>query len=345
MSRKSSWSRIHNTFALVAVVGATAAVFNYAGCTSGTSSTTSYATTDPYVTYSYYPADVSVAGAYWADSWAYTGLYSATYPFPATTGGTSTGAAGTQGTTTTTTGAVTTVGDAIRALARGETVCPGQVTVTQKTSAPACTGAAANPRGGVTIVFTACQTPGGGKIDGTIDVSSTRSASDAICSSGTTITLSHTTTITNLSYTAPSGAKAVIPSQTDTGTNLYTFGQMPALITVSTMGQLQTYNASGTLTSDHNFNGMPRISFAGSQSGYTVDGVFNATDNKTAGRGLTLTLMGLERVNTCCRPIGGTIQVVQTSGSTATHTWSFGPSCGNVTVDGSGDDLSLPACL
>jgi hypothetical protein len=365
MTRKSTRSHFTYTLALVAAIGMTGAAVNSVGC-NGTSSTTSYARTDPYVHYAYYPADVSVSSVYWTDSWVYTGLYAATYPTPVTGGSTtSTGAAGTTAVTTTgaagthgvtivgttgagatsvTTGAVTTVGDAIRALARGETVCPGQVNVTEKTAAPACTGGPANERAGATVVFTACQTPGGGKIDGTIDVSSSRTASDPSCATGTMITLAHTTTITNLSYTAPSGAKAVVPSQTDTGTNTYTFGQMPTSITVSTMGRLQTYDASGALTSDHSFTGKPTITFAGTQNGYSVDGQFNATDNKTVGRGLTLTMMGLQRVNTCCRPVGGTIQVAQTSGSTATHTWTFGPACGRISIDGDADDVG-PACL
>jgi hypothetical protein len=372
MIRRSNWSHFTYTFALVAAIGIAGAVFDSVGCgTSSNSPSATYATTDPYVHYVYYPSDVTVASVYWADTWVYTGLYAATYPTPVTGSGTpSTGAAGSNGATTTTgaagaaghgsiatkgaagsggastvtAGVVTTVGDAIRALARGEAVCPGKVTVTQRTHAPACAGGPANERAGATLVFAGCQTAGGGTIDGTIDVMASRTASTASCGSGTTITLSHTTTVTNLAFTGPSGAKAIIPSMTDTGTNTYAFGQTPASITISTTGQLQTYDPSGALTSDHNFSGTPTITFASTQGGYTIDGGFNASDNINAGRGLTLTLMGVQRVNTCCRPVGGTIQVVQASGSIASHIWAFGPTCGVVTVDGDSDDAP-PACL
>ena len=63
------------------------------------------------------------------------------------------------------------LGSTLRALIRGESVCPGQVTVTPKTVPPACTGSAvATVKNGVTVVFNGCQLSGGGKLDGTFDV-------------------------------------------------------------------------------------------------------------------------------------------------------------------------------
>jgi hypothetical protein len=375
MSPISNRKRLTYGLALGAVVaaGATAAT-NVVGCGTSNTNTVSYATTDPYVYYAYYPADVAVASVYWADTWVYAGLYAltsgatpSTYPGGGGTitsgpdGGTAEtgtggfdggaagaagagGAGGSGGSIAAPAAVVTTVGDAIRALARGEAVCPNQVSVTTKSSAPICVGGPSPERAGVTIVFQGCHTPGGGLIDGTIDVTSTRTASAPNCTSATSIAFSHTTTITNLSYTAPGGAKLVIPLQNDTGQNAYVFGQAPTSIIVSSMGRLQTYDADGALVSDHDFQGTPSISFAGTTTGYTVDGPFSATDNLNAGHGLTLTLMGLQRVTSCCRPAGGSIEVVQTSGSTVTHTWAFGPSCGEVVVDGQAA-TSLPACL
>jgi hypothetical protein len=355
------WNRKRVTFtcALAATLAAAGAATSFEGCGSSTSPTAvSYATTDPYVYYSSYPADVAVASVYWADTWTYTTLYALTeeggHPGATTmsfdagaedAGAEDAGATPTDaGAATLTAGVVTNVGDAIRALARGEAVCPSQVSVTPKLAAPACTGGPASERAGVTLVFTGCQTPGGGTIDGTIDVTSTRTASTASCTSSTTITLSHTTTISNLGYRSPAGARIVIPTQVDTGTNTYMFGQAPVVVSVNTTGRLQTFSANGALTSDHDFTGAPSISFAGTTSGYAVDGAFMALDNLNPGRGLSLTIMGLQRASTCCRPVGGSVQAVQTSGSTATHTWTFGPACGAVTIDGQ-TTTALPACL
>jgi hypothetical protein len=368
MSLKSSLTRIKHVFAIAVVVGTAGAVTNFVGC--GT--TTTYATTDPYLYTAYYPADVAYSTVYWTNDWDYATLYAVYGPPPPTpvvttgaagsTGVVTTGAAGSTGVVTTgaagavvTTGAggstvatggvLTTAGDALRALARGESVCPGQLTVSPKTAPPACTGGGASTRAGVTIVFNACQTPGGAMLDGMIDVSSTRTASAAACTSTTTITLSHTTTVTNLSYTNAAGQRLVIPSQTGMGTTMYTFGQTPPTVALSYTGQLVTYvNAGNSITSDHNYTGNLTFTFGGAQTGYQVDGGVTVMDNRAPGSGSTIALTGLKRVTTCCRPVGGTISLTQTGPTgPGTHVWSFGPSCGQSTIDGTG--TTLPACI
>jgi hypothetical protein len=362
MSLKSSWTRIRYLFAVAVVAGTIGAVTNFVGC--GTSST--YATTDPYLYTVYYPADVAYSTVYWADDWYYPSLYAIytpSSPNPVTTGtagsngvaptggmgGTivSTGGAGGSTVVTdggvTTGGVLTTAGDAIRALARGESVCPGAITVSPKTAPPACTGG--TMRAGATIVFNACQTPGGATLDGMIDVSSTRSANSATCTTATVISLSHTTTITNLSYTNAAGQRLIIPSQTGMGSTRYTFGQTPATVALSFTGQLQTYRSAGnSITSDHNYTGNLTFSFGGSNMGYTVDGGVTVMDNRAPGSGSTVTVTGLKRVSTCCRPIGGTIGLSQVGPTgPGTHVWSFGPACGESTIDGTG--ATLPACI
>jgi hypothetical protein len=354
MSLRSSWTRIKYVFAFAVVVGTAGAATNFVGC--GTNTT--YATTDPYLYTAYYPADVAYSTVYWTDDWYYPSLY-AIYGPPTTTGaagvngnvatggtgGTTTTGTGGTGGTGTAAGVLTTAGDAVRALARGESVCPGQITVTPKTAPPACTGGPTSSRAGVTIVFTACQTPGGAVLDGMIDVSSSRTASSPTCDSTTSITLSHTTTITNLSYTNAAGARLVIPSQTGMGTTTFAFGQTPPTVALTYTGQLKTYgNGGGTLTSDHNYTGTVSFSFGGSNTGYTVDGGITVADNRAAGSGSTITVMGLKRITSCCRPVGGTISLNQTGPTgPGTHLWVFGPSCGEATVDGSG--ATLPACI
>jgi hypothetical protein len=362
MNLKWSWTRIKYFFAVAVVIGTAGAVANFVGC--GTSSgTVSYATTDPWVYTAYYPADVAYSSVYWTSDWAYAGLY-ATYPTAVVSnsdggttttvvtkdaGTTTTTDAGTTTTTdagTTTGGVLTTAGDAIRALARGESVCPGQITVTPKTAPPPCTGwPKTSTRAGVTIVFNGCQTAGGATLNGMVDVTSTKTASSATCQSATSITLSHTTTITNLSYTNASGGHLMIPSQTGSGQTTYTFGETPASVALSFKGQLQITNAgSSTVTSDHNYNGNLTFSFGGSSTSYNVNGGLTATDNLSAGVGATLTITGLERVTSCCRPVGGSINIVQTSSTgPGNHLVTFGPSCGEAMLDGT--TATLPACL
>ncbi len=135
--------------AALALMGAASA-----SCTDNTTTgyaTTSYAYWDPYYYSYYYPADLSYSGVYWADSWDYSAYY---YSL--------------QSAATVSQGGV---GAAIRALARGEQVCPGQVTVTPKMGTPACAAAGVTGgRTGVTVVFNGCQLSGGGTVSGTYDV-------------------------------------------------------------------------------------------------------------------------------------------------------------------------------
>jgi hypothetical protein len=343
----------------------------YVGCGSDNNgATVSTAYESPYLYTSTYPADVAYSSMYWANDWGYPTLYldaPAQYGAPApaapSTGvggamaamgmGGATGAAGATGAggaTSANTGAprFASAADLIRALARGDTtICPGQVTVTPKTGPSACTAgvsAGAQVRAGVTIVFNGCQIPDAGTVSGTVDVASTRTASPPECGAGATITLSHTTTITNLVYTAPGGSRVAIPSQTDTGTNTFTFGQTPPTVKISSTGQLQIYGPDGTLTSDKNHQGERTFSFAGSTTSYNVDGTVNVTDNQLSGVSAAMTLTGLTRVSTCCRPTGGTLQIVRTGGTfPGTHTWTFSPTCGSAMVDGK--SVTLPDCI
>src|SRR5215471_12638097 len=171
------------------------------GCT-GTTTTVGYSFYDPYVYYSYYPADIYYSGYYWTDPYSlyyYQVIGAATGPIGAGDGGVADGGAS---------GGISrllTPGDAIRALALGQEVCPNQVTVTPKTGPNVCPsdGAPSTVRNGVTIVFNHCTFGNGAQLDGTYDVQATRTASDTACNASTTITISDTTTITNLCYTGP----------------------------------------------------------------------------------------------------------------------------------------------
>jgi hypothetical protein len=348
---------------LAAIGALTLTVVVTGSCTDDGVTTVDYAYDSPYLYTTYYPVDTAYSGYYWADSWNYYAFYyagaeaaaglanygglggaagghggaGATGTAGATGAGGMAGATGGSGTMT----VRTTLASVVEALARGENVCPGQVTITPKTATPACAGGSSTEeRNGVTLVFNGCVVSGA-TIDGTFDVISNRSASEQTCSSTTTITLGHTTTITNMSISDSNG-KIVIPSQTDTGMTSYTFGQTPTSITFNTTGELQIFNNANTMQADLTYTGMDTVTLSGNSS-YSVDGSTSVKE-KNGPASATITKTGLTRSSGCCRPTAGSITVNRTGGPHAGQaTWTFGPSCG--TVMRNNVTATLPACI
>jgi hypothetical protein len=314
----------------IMLIGAAAA----GGCDEGTTSTVAYSYEDPYLYSYYYPADLAYTGYYAADSWNY-GLY---YAAPGAVPG-SAGAA-----TVINNSGRPSLGTALRAVIRGESVCPGQVTVTPKTAPPACSGSPlTSVKNGITVVFNGCQLSGGGKLDGTFDVQATKTASAAVCASDTMITLNYTTTATNLVYTSPEGARISIPSQTDTGNASYTFGQNGTSTSINSTGEAQFFNTGGTMIADLGYGGMRTLTFSTANQTYTVDGTVNLQDKMTSGASATLAGSGIERSNGCCRPTAGTLTVTRVGGQApGQHVWAFQSTCGTAKLDGS--TVTLPAC-
>jgi hypothetical protein len=281
---------------------------------------TNYAYDDAYLYSGYYPADVAYASSYWAYPYAYGGFYYAGAAATATGSG---------------------LAAAIRALARGEAVCPGQVTVSEKTSAVVCATNAAAGRAGATLTFNNCNASGG-TINGSIDITGTATASDQSCSTTTSITVSHTSTITNLSFTTADGRKLVIPNQTNTGMTAFTFGQNPTMTTISTNGELQLFDSAGAMKSDLTYMGDNTFTFSGTQS-YSVSGTSTVSE-KNGNATATITRQNLTRSGGCCRPTSGTMTVNRTGGILPGQSdWSFGPSCGQ--VERNGTTATMPACL
>ena len=326
----------------------------------GTTATVAYAYDSPYLYTTYYPVDTAYSGYYWADSWNYYGFYYAGTAVASglanyggvggaggglgATGGAggtggATGAGGSAGSGPTT--LRSTVASLVEALARGESVCPGQVTITPKTATPACSGGSSTAeRNGVTIVFNGCIVSGA-TIDGTFDVLSNRSASQQTCSATTTITLGHTTTITNLTVSDSNG-KIFIPSQTDTGMTTYTFGQTPTSIAFNTTGEMQIFDNSQTMQGDLTYTGTDTVTLSGNSS-YSVDGTMTVQE-KNGPASATITKKGLTRSGGCCRPTGGTVTIDRTGGNhPGQATWTFGPSCGTVMRNNA--TATLPACI
>ena len=314
-------------------------------------------TYDSYLYYGYYPADVYYSGYYWTDPYYY---YYAAGPDPyrggrtgiggntgVTGAGGSTGVAGAGGgggMTTTTQASDSTVGDVLRALARGEAVCDSQVTITPKMSADACaTDGTGMSRTGVSVHFNGCMLANGSRLDGNIDVDGTRTLSDPACGPGTMVTFTATTTVNDLARTTASGIKIVMPNSNGTITTNYIEGQLPSSVAVTMNGTLQLVGVGGAVSADRSFTG--DISFVPSsdRTSYTTDGTITLQDTADS-TSTTLTAQGLNRSAACCRPTGGTLTIDRTTGSNAgTHTWTFGPSCGAMMFDGA--SISAPVCL
>jgi hypothetical protein len=304
-----------------------------AGCGDNGTTTVAYSYEDPYLYTYYYPADLAYTSYYATDSWNYAVYYSTP------------GAGPGSGAATVINNTVRpSLGSTLRAAIRGEAVCPGQVTVTPKSAPPACTGSgAASVRTGITVVFNGCQLSGGGKLDGTFDVSATKTASASVCASDTIISLNYNSTLTNLVYTSPEGARITIPNDTITGSATYPFGQNATSTSFNSNGEAQFFNTSGTMIADLGYGGMRTLTFSTANQTYTIDGVVNVQDKMTAGVSATLTGAGVQRSNSCCRPTAGTLTITRIGGQApGTHVWAFQSTCGSVKLDGS--TVTLPAC-
>jgi hypothetical protein len=286
---------------------------------------------DYYYAYdSYYVADITSANVYWADSWAVAPF---TFSLDAQAQGqTVAGMAGRE------------PGAVLRALARGESVCPGQVSVVTTTTTELCPNAAQTTmRTGASVIFTGCILEGGGRLDGMVTVQSTPTLSNGACDASTMVNVSYTATVTNLSYLAPGGTRIAIASQIDTGSYARPLGGAPTSLNVATTGRAQLYDAGGALVADHIVKGTRSFTFSrkAETSSYAVDGALTVQD-ASRGATFTATAMGLTRTAGCCRPTGGTLTVVDAAGA-GTNTWTFGPACGALAVNGTAVDL--PACL
>lgn len=295
-----------------------------AGC-GGTTTTASYSYYDPYAYYSYYPTDVYYSGYAWTDPYSVY-YYTAISSPLGTTVVSGDGGVGSH---------LQNAGDVIRALAQGQSVCPNQVTVTPRTAPDVCpAGGSATIRNGVTIAFNGCMLPDGGRVDGTYDVQATRTTSDPACGAGATISLSITTTVTNLSFVGAGGRKIVIPNETGTSSFSYVIGQAPQPTASTIEGRMQVFASDGSKLADNTFSGTSTTTPAQDRSSYSIDGTLTLQDQLAAGSTTTLTAAGLTRSSSCCRPIGGTLTLNRTGGANAgTHTFSFGPSCGATTFD------------
>ncbi|HVT09425.1 MAG TPA: hypothetical protein VHO67_18320 [Polyangia bacterium] len=289
---------------------------------------------DAYLYASYYPDAITYAAYGWADDWTSpTVALSAASATPVVSDAGATPDAGDQ--------TVAGLAGAIRALAHGLTVCPGQVSVVVKTAPPACSGAALPlERNGATLTFSDCAL-GAETIDGVVDLTSSRSASDAVCAPTTTIMLRSTLTLTGVTIRPAVGGRIVIPSQSVTTTATYTYAQTPTTVQAIQSGEIQIFDAAGLLKADITFDGSGTFTFGDGPS-FIVDGTASYQDS--VGAMATITKNEVTRTAGCCRPTAGAVVVDRVGGPRpARTTWSFGPACGMAGRDRMRTEL--PACV
>jgi hypothetical protein len=336
----------------VPVLGLAVFAIAGAGCSSSPSTTYDAATYDPYIYYSTYPAEMYYSSYYWSDPFYLYYLDSgSTLGVSAEGGGPSTASDDTSATSTTNPTppiqGPRSLGELLRALARGEEICPGQVTVTPHMITNPCpVNGSDNIRGGVSLSFAGCQLPNGGVLAGAIEVDTMRTTDDE-CSADTTITIMHTVTITDLSYQGPNGRRLVILNQTATGTTSYFIGQRPSSAAATIDGRLQLYGTDGALVADRMYTGDLTVSPSPDQATLFVDGTLNLDDADGTGS-TSMTMANLMRTGDCCFPAGGTISATRSGQrSFGLHVWTFGsesdPACGDATFDGRA--IKLGSCL
>jgi hypothetical protein len=279
---------------------------------------------DDYYGYAYYyPADLAYSVPYWVDDWYdYPYLYSDTQPQPLTD---------TSGRT---------AGSLLRALAIGEELCPGQVTIVTLDT-KGCGGDDSTMRGAATITFNNCMLEDGTLLDGMVDFNSRRSFSNATCDESTVASVTFTSKITDFVQIAPSGARLLIPTLTAEGSYSRLFLARPAAISLANSGTLE-HQADGAASTVVDLAGSFGVVLGQPPDtwDYRIYGPLSLEDTKQ-GRSVTATAVDLIHEQACCHPISGSLRLSDTdTGNDSVLT--FGPACGAGMLNE--DPVSLPAC-
>jgi hypothetical protein len=198
--------------------------------------------------------------------------------------------------------------------------------------------------GGLTLAFSNCALVNGGILNGTASVAVTRAlSSGATCGPDASIDVTHDITMTNLSYTTPS--KYVLSYLTFAAdvTSTHAINALPSLVTLTSLsGERTVADPSGTLILDHKFSGAGTVALApGSR---TVNGMFTI-DHELLKVTASIAVTNVERVETCCKPIAGSVDITLSSATSklVSGDFSYGPACGD--VDLNGKPLVVAECL
>ena len=105
----------------------------------------------------------------------------------------------------------------------------------------------------------------------------------------------------------------------------------PSLLTINSQGRIERYDEKGAAKSKTSFSGAQTLTMLGANGGFRVDGTLVLQDELGSGSA-NVTSVGLTRTEGCCYPTSGSLEVAHSDGRT--QRWSFGPACGDVSVDG-----------
>jgi len=241
------------------------------------------------------------------------------------------------------------IGVVVRALAAGVRLCANQETIETTTKTASCSAIGNNGqyRGGATIIFNHCVLPWGGRLDGTIVVDVTKDlAPGQSCSADAMIDVSHTVTVTDLVHVRPSGVSVQYPSATAHSSATRPIGQAPRSLNLEVAGERKVSGPRGALLLDHQFSATATVSFqeATATSAPAIELSASATiEHLLAHYTATITVDSLVRTATCCLPVSGTVELLRTGSIDDSHEVSFGPACGQFSVDGHA--ISIPECL
>jgi hypothetical protein len=308
-----------------------------AACSSSPYDSAAY---DPYLTYSTFPAEVYYSSYYWADPFYFYYRDGAYVPRAAPNSAAITVSADAGAPAP----APQTVGEALRALARGVDVCPSHVSVVPHMVPNPCPANASDRlRGGASIRFVDCTLASGGTLNGEIEVETTRAASDESCNSETSITITQSVGAKNLSYVTATNRRIFIPRQTATGTTSFVINERPETAIASLDGSMQMFGAGGELMADRSYSFYVTVTPDQATSALTIDGTMTLADADGSST-TALTGVGLTRTSDCCYPTGGTLSATR-SGMRPfdLHTWTFNSTCSGVAFDGRA--ITLGACL
>jgi hypothetical protein len=204
--------------------------------------------------------------------------------------------------------------------------------------------------GGFSLSFSACTLPNGGKLDGSLTVDITRALSAGqTCGAQALVDVEHDVTIGSLSYTSSSGYVLTYANTSSTVKSTHAIGARPTKIDATLVGDRTIHDPTGKLILDQSFDGNGSVVLKDSNgvAARTLDGTFTVVHH-LAKYTATVVASGVERVETCCKPIAGTVTITLVAGTTGsgpstTATLTYGPACGAIAYDG--QPLTIAECL
>ena len=136
------------------------------------------------------------------------------------------------------------------------------------------------------------------------------------------------------------------PSATAHASSTHAIGRAPRSLNLEVAGERKVAGPHGALLLDHRFSATATVSFedATMTSAPAIELSASATiEHLLAHYTATITVDSLVRTADCCLPVSGSVGLVRTGSIDDSHEVTFGPACGQLSVDG--QSISIPECL